>query len=161
MPADNPTRDALVVACSSGAAPEQVRSWLRSRLVLVLDDVPDEADLVEDALVCTNELLTNALQAQCSTATVRYGLSEALLRLSVYDDAGGLPQMRTPAPADTRGRGLLLVNALAHQWGVTPTVSGKEVWVELQRPEQRPEQRPVQRREFDGGSIPDQATQRG
>ncbi|WP_409472732.1 ATP-binding protein [Streptomyces sp. HC307] len=41
-----------------------------------------------------------------------------------------------PAPDAESGRGLLLVAALAHDWGVTPrpTAPGKTVWAELHAP---------------------------
>jgi hypothetical protein len=126
--------DGLVVECSSGTAPERVRSWLRSKLALVLGGSAAATDLVDDALLCTNELVINALQARCTTATVRYSLSDTALRLAVIDDAGGRPELRHPTPNDTRGRGLLLVNAIAHRWGIASAGSGKEVWVEILRP---------------------------
>ncbi|MFJ8824891.1 ATP-binding protein [Streptomyces sp. NPDC102467] len=48
------------------------------------------------------------------------------------------PPPTAPAPDSAResGRGLLLVTALADDWGVTPrpTAPGKTVWVELRVP---------------------------
>jgi hypothetical protein len=133
MAQDGLSRAALDLECSP-TTPQRVRSWLRSKLAVVLDDSPGATGLVDDALLCTTELVTNALQAECTTATVRYALTEAVLRLTVHDDARGLPHLRTPTPTDTSGRGLLLVSAIAHQSGVTQTSSGKEVWAEIQRP---------------------------
>jgi anti-sigma regulatory factor (Ser/Thr protein kinase) len=54
-----------------------------------------------------------------------------------------LPAPGTPSPDDESGRGLLLVNALADDWGVTPrpTAPGKTVWAEL-----RPASGPTPRR---------------
>jgi len=54
-----------------------------------------------------------------------------------------LPAPGTPDPYGESGRGLLLVNALADDWGVTPrpTAPGKTVWAEF-----RPASRPTPRR---------------
>jgi len=82
-------------------------------------------------VLCATELVTNALQAQCTSATIGYTLSDAVLRLSVTDDADGQPEVRHPEATDTRGRGLLLISTLAHRWGVDRAGGRKQVWVEL------------------------------
>ncbi|MET8567277.1 ATP-binding protein [Streptomyces sp. NPDC004783] len=55
------------------------------------------------------------------------------LRVEVTDTRGErLPEVRTPAPDAESGRGLLLVEALAHRWGVTEErFPRKTVWAEL------------------------------
>ncbi|MFJ8545353.1 ATP-binding protein [Streptomyces sp. NPDC093586] len=55
------------------------------------------------------------------------------LRIEVTDTRGEqLPEPRTPAPDAESGRGLLLVEALAHRWGVTEgRFPRKTVWAEL------------------------------
>ncbi|WP_199578171.1 ATP-binding protein, partial [Streptomyces sp. CRB46] len=55
------------------------------------------------------------------------------LRIEVTDTRGeALPRPQTPAPDAEHGRGLLLVEALAHRWGVTEgRFPRKTVWAEL------------------------------
>ncbi|MEU2283099.1 ATP-binding protein [Streptomyces sp. NPDC013178] len=55
------------------------------------------------------------------------------LRIEVTDTRGDrLPQLRRPCADSDSGRGLLLVAALAHRWGVVPEPSPrKTVWAEV------------------------------
>ncbi|WP_107308369.1 ATP-binding protein [Streptomyces qaidamensis] len=57
----------------------------------------------------------------------------ATLRIEVTDTRGDrLPSPQLPGPDTESGRGLLLVDALADRWGVTPGLSPrKTVWAEL------------------------------
>jgi anti-sigma regulatory factor (Ser/Thr protein kinase) len=56
-----------------------------------------------------------------------------VLRIEVADTRGAcLPELRQPAPDAESGRGLLLVDALAHSWGVDEDrFPRKTVWAEL------------------------------
>lgn len=55
----------------------------------------------------------------------------ALLRVEVSDTHPAQPARVRPTSVDTRGRGLLLVDALAVRWGVRDrTGPGKTVWAE-------------------------------
>ncbi|MGW7277844.1 ATP-binding protein [Streptomyces sp. NPDC054844] len=59
------------------------------------------------------------------------------LRIEVADTrAERRPTTGTPAPDGESGRGLLLVNTLADDWGVTPRTAGpgKTVWAEFSPP---------------------------
>lgn len=55
------------------------------------------------------------------------------LRIEVTDTRGDLqPRPQPFAPAAESGRGLVLVDALADKWGVTPGLSPrKTVWAEI------------------------------
>ncbi|MFJ3529522.1 ATP-binding protein [Streptomyces sp. NPDC090132] len=59
------------------------------------------------------------------------------LRLEVSDAGEGRPEVRQPGELDKGGRGLLLVEALAHRWGVDERRAGigKTVWAELLAPQ--------------------------
>jgi hypothetical protein len=59
--------------------------------------------------------------------------ADGLLRLEVSDAGSGRPEVQAPGDEETGGRGLLLVEALAHRWGVEERVGGigKTVWAEL------------------------------
>ncbi|MET9774759.1 ATP-binding protein [Streptomyces sp. NPDC006367] len=62
------------------------------------------------------------------------------LRIEVTDTRGErIPELRAPAPDAESGRGLLLVEALAHRWGVTEgRFPRKTVWAELRCTPPRP-----------------------
>lgn len=68
---------------------------------------------------------------------VRHPDETATLRIEVADSRGErLPApVSGPRPTDEHGRGLLMVDALASRWGVTPrSPSGKTVWAECTLP---------------------------
>jgi hypothetical protein len=53
--------------------------------------------------------------------------------VEVTDDCAQLPQRRLPED-DEAGRGLLLADALAADWGARPAETGKTVWFTLKAP---------------------------
>lgn len=94
-----------------------------------------------DGELVLSELVTNALRVPAPgdrLVGVRIecrGRGE-LLRLEVSDAGAGRPEVRRPGGLDNGGRGLLLVEALAHRWGVDERRAGigKTVWAELLAP---------------------------
>ena len=93
-------------------------------------------DMVEIALLLTSELVTNAVKygGQHITLTVR---DEAdLFRVEVHDDGPRAPRVAAPGSHAVGGRGLLLVESLAHEWGTSagaPAEGGKSVWFTLRK----------------------------
>jgi two-component sensor histidine kinase len=83
--------------------------------------------------LCATELITNAVEAGCQSATLHVILDDRL-RLSIMDDADGMPTTAQPLPSAIRGRGLVIVEALSDRWGVDRTAAGKEVWAEFALP---------------------------
>ncbi|GAA4559190.1 ATP-binding protein [Planotetraspora kaengkrachanensis] len=85
--------------------------------------------LIDDCALIVSELVTNA---------VRHGGTALALRLvggadwvygEIYDPGDGVPCMREPGADATGGRGLMIVAALADDWGVShPQRGGKIVW---------------------------------
>lgn len=93
-------------------------------------------DAVDNALLVTSELVTNALTHTASERIVcRLRLSAGRLHVEVEDEnrGGTLPSQRMPGPDEQCGRGLLLVGILSSDWGVrdAPHGSGRIVWAEL------------------------------
>ncbi|MFE4594556.1 ATP-binding protein [Streptomyces laurentii] len=90
--------------------------------------------LIDDAAVVITELVSNAV-AHGRLASIRVivaRLSATRVRLSVVDRSTNAPMMRTDSNGDQlRGRGLVLVDALAAAWGTEPYRWGKQVWAEL------------------------------
>jgi hypothetical protein len=61
---------------------------------------------------------------------------DGLLRLEVSDAGVGRPEVRNTNEDEIGGRGLLLVEALTHRWGVLEREGGigKTVWAEIKAP---------------------------
>ncbi|GHD99039.1 ATP-binding protein [Streptomyces alanosinicus] len=91
--------------------------------------------LAGDVALVTSELMTNALlhgSLRDRLIRVRICTTAAMLRVEVSDPRGErLPCPRDATGEDQFGRGLLLVEALADDWGVGPRVGvGKTVWAQ-------------------------------
>ncbi len=88
----------------------------------------DEVELVAD------ELITNALMHTEGAAVVTLRVlsgSERRLRVEVEDSSSALPRRREAGESGVSGRGLLLVDLLADDWGVEARGGGKVVWCEF------------------------------
>jgi anti-sigma regulatory factor (Ser/Thr protein kinase) len=91
----------------------------------------DEHPLLDDAGLIVTELATNAvLHARCAF-TVDVSCSPEVVRIAVHDASPARPEPPDASVADTSGRGLGIVAALAHQWDVDSVDAGKTVWAEL------------------------------
>ncbi|TKA13159.1 ATP-binding protein [Actinacidiphila oryziradicis] len=89
------------------------------------------AERQDDIRLCVSEMVTNALAHGASASCgfiLRVIASAQQLRVEVEDLGGGQPVRRTPGWEDTSGRGLLLVDELADDWGVDEQAVGKTVW---------------------------------
>jgi len=91
-------------------------------------------ELADAAALCVTELLTNVHRHVASPACVLTldRLPAGGVRVAVADSSHVVP-VPGPPPGGTeeRGRGLLLVAAVAERWGITLTATGKQVWAEL------------------------------
>ncbi|MGW6939182.1 SpoIIE family protein phosphatase [Streptomyces xanthophaeus] len=88
----------------------------------------DEIELVAD------ELIVNALMHTDGPAIVTLRVlpgAERRLRVEVEDRSSALPRRREAGDSGVSGRGLMLVDRLADDWGVEPRGSGKCVWCEF------------------------------
>lgn len=90
---------------------------------------------VEEALLCTSELATNAIthgSPPGRNILVRVVIDDARLRIEVHDAGSGLPYICTTTADEPHGRGLFVVSELADDWGVADRVGhGKAVWAEF------------------------------
>ena len=114
------------------ATPAQVRE-ARRFLARVLGNCP----LALDALACLSELAANSVLHSNSRRPggrfiVRASLHQAGLRVEVEDDGGSWEQWQERD--DERGRGFVIVNALASDWSITGTEAGRVIWFELSSP---------------------------
>lgn len=88
--------------------------------------------VVDDVRLSVSELVANALaHADGPLIGVRLIVGGGRVRLEVRDGGGGRPIRRSPDAKATRGRGLLLVSAVADGWGVRTEPTGKAVWADF------------------------------
>ncbi|MFD8866134.1 SpoIIE family protein phosphatase [Streptomyces sp. NPDC059590] len=98
-------------------------------------------DIVDDAVVLTSELVTNAVVHSGTTADVVCIRADGGARIEVTDryPERELPLQTTSSPIGNPdregGRGLLLCAALASRWGVEYTATHKQVWFHLEFPD--------------------------
>jgi anti-sigma regulatory factor (Ser/Thr protein kinase) len=82
---------------------------------------------VDDVVLVTSELVTNAVEAGATRVRIDVQVTAQRLDLVVTDDAPGWPTRTTVSPLHTAGRGLSIVEHLAHTWTVDPRGAGKSV----------------------------------
>lgn len=83
---------------------------------------------LDDLLLATSELVTNAVEHGERPERLELDYADGRLTLRVFDTGTTLPELRVPAPALARSRGLQLVRALAEDWGFRRYDGGKYVW---------------------------------
>ena len=121
------------LSCHTGA-PSAARRWAAECLRAHLGERPSAAELIDDAILCISELVTNAVHAGCASLRVELTFGDHHVRVGVVDDAPGRPQPRTAGAHEHRGRGLSLVEAVSRRWGVDVVERGKLVWAEFATP---------------------------
>ncbi|MFV0128770.1 SpoIIE family protein phosphatase [Streptomyces sp. HMX112] len=125
-----PRRTALTVA---QAEPERI-AVARRQLRELLHDWAD-GEQVDSAVLMVSEMVTNVLvhtdgdALLVAEATGEHGTRR--LRVEVADASDELPHRRRPGEMASSGRGLILMEMLAHAWGVDPRGEGKSIWFEL------------------------------
>ncbi|GAA3022234.1 ATP-binding protein [Streptosporangium longisporum] len=112
--------------------PEQVARARR----LVSATLGRDHPLHDDCVLLTSEIATNAVvhsrSADGGTFTVTVTCSVTGVRVSVQDEGSGEVPCACRASSDaTGGRGLPLLEALAHRWGLVRETGSNEVWFEL------------------------------
>ncbi|MGX4689471.1 SpoIIE family protein phosphatase [Streptomyces sp. JNUCC 63] len=152
---DNRTRSSVITARAAASFEPQGRSVATARS-FVRDTLQGWGfgDIVDDAVVLTSELVTNAVVHAGTAADVLCLRSDDGIRIEVSDR---YPEREIPvqssavnmgSPDREGGRGLQLCAALAGRWGVEYTPTHKKVWFQLDLPE-----RPVGTRAA-GPSLP-------
>ena len=119
---------------AAAAARRFVRETLRSWPLPGYDDRPDT--VIDDAVLLTSELVTNAIVHAGTSVHVTCRLSAEAVEIVVLDGkpAQLIPDAPRPTgdPAEcTSGRGLHLPAELASAWGVTYARAAKAVWFRI------------------------------
>ncbi|MFJ2575676.1 ATP-binding protein [Kitasatospora aureofaciens] len=112
-------------------SPRTARQELRD----FLTPLPSGEPLLPTGELLVSELVTNAIQHARAPRDrlifVRFQLApDNTLRIEVHDADSEKPTLRDASDSDEAGRGLLLVQELATQWGCCPRKGGigKFVW---------------------------------
>ncbi|MGV9351033.1 ATP-binding protein [Streptomyces spiralis] len=88
------------------------------------------AALTDTMEVLVSEIAGNAVRHTCSDRiTLSLSVADGVVRLEVDDNTEGHPQLRHPGPEEESGRGLLIVDALATDWGTSE--DGSATWCTL------------------------------
>ncbi|MFF1277095.1 SpoIIE family protein phosphatase [Streptomyces marokkonensis] len=138
--------------CGCGAEPDTVRPPVRRTMLTVAQAEPERIavarhqlrellhdwsspDQVDSAVLLLSEVLTNVLVHTDADALLLAEVTDGgdgrRIRVEVTDAGDDLPHLRRPGELASSGRGLVLVELLAHTWGVDPRGAGKSIWFEL------------------------------
>jgi anti-sigma regulatory factor (Ser/Thr protein kinase) len=110
-------------------APELVSASLARDFIELHLGEHDLAHLSDDVQLVVSELATNALLHAGTPFTVTLRGDGGSVLLVVQDGSSSTPVHDPVSELETRGRGLTLVDALSHDWGVKPgDGSSKSVW---------------------------------
>ena len=102
------------------------RAFLRSTLeTWELDSLGEVTELL------TDELVTNVVRHARTPMTVRAQRRPSRIRVEVDDTNRDRPALMHPEPLALNGRGMLLVDTLADDWGTDVHDDGKTVWFEI------------------------------
>lgn len=101
------------------------------RFVVDVLEAWGEGDLVADAALVTSELATNAVRHGASAFRASVSRSRGVVRVAIEDVGTGRPVRRVATPHDPGGRGVAIVEILAHRSGCDAGADGKTVWAEL------------------------------
>ena len=94
--------------------------------------LPLDAEALTDLELVASEVVHNALTH--SSGLVQVGvrwMRYQQLRVEVFDQAPGLPEIRPTGSQGPGSHGLDVVDALASRWAWEPTAGGKTVWFEI------------------------------
>ncbi|MFI7601143.1 ATP-binding protein [Actinoplanes sp. NPDC049681] len=91
------------------------------------------ADMAGPACIVVTEMVNNVVAHARTAMTVLLGLHGARMTVAVRDRSPHLPRFSgEPVPVTSYGgRGLLLIDSVAHSWGSLEVPGGKVVWASL------------------------------
>jgi anti-sigma regulatory factor (Ser/Thr protein kinase) len=122
---DEPPTRSITQPSEPGAARTARRFVEESLRAWQLDDNDHLAELL------TDELVSNVVRHVGSPMQVRASRAGASIRIEVDDASTDPPIRRTPEELDEHGRGILLVETIASEWGVDIHDGGKTIWFEI------------------------------
>jgi anti-sigma regulatory factor (Ser/Thr protein kinase) len=124
---DTKAREASTVLPPAPTTPREARRFVTTTLA-EWSTADDCAEIVE---LLTSELVTNAVLHAGTAIVVRVRHVGTSVRIEVVDSCAALPTARLYSDDAVTGRGLQLVETLAHAWGVEPGQGSKTLWFEI------------------------------
>jgi PAS domain S-box-containing protein len=91
----------------------------------------DLAECIDTAELLVSEVVTNAIRYARAPGDLVVRRAADAIYIEVSDSDGRVPRILHPSDEEEHGRGMILVEALAAQWGTRPTHTGKTVWCQL------------------------------
>lgn len=89
---------------------------------------------VADAVLVASELMANAVKFCTGEIELKVGAHRDRIEIYVTDDSRQPVRYEDPDQLSTGGRGLLIVDALAEQWGQRQRGDHKTVWAHISIP---------------------------
>jgi anti-sigma regulatory factor (Ser/Thr protein kinase) len=122
-----PMRSLELLLPAEPTAPAEARAVVEA----IGSDLPEP--VLVDAKLLLTEVVTNAIKhADHIQAVIIRIKRNHFVRVEVLDPGPMFkPDPRPPGTGAGSGRGLHLVDTVAHAWGVEPDQAGKKVWFEL------------------------------
>jgi hypothetical protein len=94
----------------------------------------DLPELTGPASIIVTEMVNNVVAHARTPMTVRLALRGETMTVAVHDHNPTVPRFTGPAaPTSYGGRGMMLIDSVARQWGNLPLDDGKVVWAILTR----------------------------
>jgi anti-sigma regulatory factor (Ser/Thr protein kinase) len=91
----------------------------------------DLPECIDTAELLVSEVVTNAIRYARAPGDLVVRRAADAIYIEVSDSDGRVPRILHPSDEEEHGRGMILVEALAAQWGTRPTHTGKTVWCQL------------------------------
>ena len=91
-------------------------------------------EMTDTASLLVSELVANAVLHAHTDLVVVVRIDDERVTVEVHDGSAGRPDPKNYSSLSGTGRGLVLVEALAEDWGTETTADGKYVWFGLPRP---------------------------
>ena len=112
---------------------EEGVSKARHRILTVIREwgVPLSEEALSDLALMSSELVTNAVRHTGASCAVVVRWTGARLRVEVTDTDPREPKAGDGSVDAESGRGLLLVESIAADWGSVQVLAGKTVWFEI------------------------------
>jgi len=107
----------------------------RHHVAVLASRVLGHVERGDDVELCAGELLANAVDhGGGDSMRVRVTTDLRVVRFEVYDTGRTPPDRVDGDPLRERGRGLLIVAALAYRWGLSHDRDGTTGWFEVIAP---------------------------
>lgn len=116
---------------------DEPASPIRRRVHTALADLAGAATedpWADDVLIAVSELVQNVCQHTGDGGELAISATPGGVLIEVTDTAVTPPRLRHPDPRHAGGRGLLLIDAMALDWGTRHRGDGKTVWALMPGP---------------------------